>query len=184
VDDELARAVRCETAQAIQYWWGVKSDTVWRWRKAFGVTIKNNPGSYRLLRAAAEAGHQALRERVWTAEERERQGERTRRLNLARHLRPGPHRHPAWTAEQIALLGTTPDEEVAAKVGRSVAAVRLKREKMGIPNPAGMDVWKPEQLALLGTLPDREVSRQTGRTLSATRQKRYELEIPAVREGR
>jgi hypothetical protein len=179
VDDELARAVRCESALAIQYWWGVKSDTAWRWRKAFGVTIKNNPGSYRLIRAAMEAGHQALRERVWTAEERERQGERTRRLNLARHLQPGCHLHPAWTAEQVALLGTMPDEEVASQIGRSVRAVRLKREKMGIPNPTGMDVWKPAELALLGTLPDREVSRRTGRTLSATRQKRYQLKILA-----
>src|SRR5262249_50742669 len=63
VDDELARAVRCESALAIQYWWGVKSDTVWRWRKAFGVTRTNNPGTYQLLRAAMEEGHQALRER-------------------------------------------------------------------------------------------------------------------------
>src|SRR5262245_46306113 len=67
VDDELARAVRSESAQAIQYWWGIKSDTTWKWRKAFGVTVKNNPGSARLLRAAAAVGHQALRERVWTA---------------------------------------------------------------------------------------------------------------------
>jgi hypothetical protein len=37
VDDELARAVRCESSLAIQYWWGVKSDTTWRWRKMFGV---------------------------------------------------------------------------------------------------------------------------------------------------
>src|SRR5262249_47859807 len=32
-----------------------------------------------------------------------------------------------WTPEQLALLGTAPDAEVAAKIGRSVAAVWWKR---------------------------------------------------------
>jgi hypothetical protein len=33
----LADAVPRESAQAIQDWWGVGSDTVWKWRKALGV---------------------------------------------------------------------------------------------------------------------------------------------------
>jgi hypothetical protein len=35
----------------------------------------------------------------------------------------------------VALPGRLPDDEVAARVGRSWNAVRLKREKLGIPNP-------------------------------------------------
>src|SRR5262249_46292451 len=142
--------------------------------------VKNNPGSYRLIRAAAETGHQSLRERVWTAEERERQGERTRRLNLARHLRPGSHLYPASTAEQVALLGTIPDAEVAAKTGRSMSAVRLKREKLGIPNLLGRGEWKAEELALLGRVTDEEIARRTGRTARAIQSKRSTLGIPAV----
>src|SRR5271167_1560045 len=37
VDDELARAVRMESAAAIRHWWGVSVCVVWRWRKALGV---------------------------------------------------------------------------------------------------------------------------------------------------
>ena len=38
-----------------------------------------------------------------------------------------------WTAEELALLGTAPDAEVAARIGRSEEAVTLKRCKLRIP---------------------------------------------------
>jgi hypothetical protein len=38
-----------------------------------------------------------------------------------------------WTAEELALLGTAPDAEVAAEIGRTEGAVTLKRCKLGIP---------------------------------------------------
>jgi hypothetical protein len=38
-----------------------------------------------------------------------------------------------WTPEQIALLGTIPDEELAALTGRRESAVRVKRSKLRIP---------------------------------------------------
>jgi hypothetical protein len=34
---DLARAVRRESAEAVAFWFGVKSNTVWQWRKALGV---------------------------------------------------------------------------------------------------------------------------------------------------
>ena len=37
------------------------------------------------------------------------------------------------TPEQVALLGTAPDAEVAAQTCRSVAAVRVVRTRLGIP---------------------------------------------------
>src|SRR5262249_23081463 len=37
VDEELARAIRTESAAAIKHWWGVQGKTVWSWRKALGV---------------------------------------------------------------------------------------------------------------------------------------------------
>ena len=33
VDEELARAVRHESAAALRYWWGVSALVVWKWRR-------------------------------------------------------------------------------------------------------------------------------------------------------
>jgi hypothetical protein len=48
LDDELARAVRTESAEAVRYWWGVSEGVVHRWRKFLDVTRTNNPGTHRL----------------------------------------------------------------------------------------------------------------------------------------
>src|SRR5262249_48700529 len=105
---------------------------------------------------------------------------RTRRLNLARHLRLGSHLHPAWTAKQVALLGALADEEAAAQTGRFVSAVRLKREKLGIPNLPGRGEWEAEELVLVGRVTDGEIARRTGRTARAIQSKRSTLGLPAV----
>jgi hypothetical protein len=52
-----------------------------------------------------------------------------------RHIRAGYNLGPRWARRELALLGTTRDDEVAAKVGRTPAAVRVKRERLGAPNP-------------------------------------------------
>jgi hypothetical protein len=72
VDEELARAVRHESAAAVRYWWGVAGTTIVAWRKALGVNRTNSPGSRRLLRASSERGGVAFRERGFSEEERER----------------------------------------------------------------------------------------------------------------
>jgi hypothetical protein len=82
-----------------------------------------------------------------------------------------------WTAEEIALLGTTPDGDVARRIGRTANAVRLMGERLGIPRPVG-GRWTAEAVALLGTLPDSEVARRLGRSLSSVTQKRCKLRIP------
>src|SRR5579859_4393411 len=46
----LARAVRRESSQAICYWWGVGTNTVWNWRRVFGIRHVND-GSRRLWQA-------------------------------------------------------------------------------------------------------------------------------------
>jgi len=66
---------------------------------------------------------------------------------------------------------------VKRRTGRTVNAVRLKREELGMPNPAG-NRWRPEDIALLGTLPDRELARRLGRPLQSVTQKRCKLGIP------
>jgi hypothetical protein len=40
-----------------------------------------------------------------------------------------------WTPEEIALLGTLPDEELARQLGRSLNSVSLKRRRLKIANP-------------------------------------------------
>jgi hypothetical protein len=132
VDHELARALRCESAAAVAYSWGVSPTTVAWWRRALGVTVTNNARSGELNHAAARAGGQAMHERGLTEEERGARQAQARRLNLARHLRQ--YKRPdGWTAEQLALLGTVPDAELARRFGRTVDAVRLKRTRLGIP---------------------------------------------------
>jgi hypothetical protein len=56
VDEELARAIRHESAAAVQHWWGASESVVIRWRRALGVDRLNCPGSQRLIRDASEQG--------------------------------------------------------------------------------------------------------------------------------
>src|SRR5262245_24977132 len=112
VDEELARAVRHESAAAVCYWWCASEGAVWRWRKALGVGRDGTEGSRGLIRAAVEAGAAAMREREYTDEECDRMSRRARELNLARHLPTGYH-GPWWSAKELALLGELPDAEVA-----------------------------------------------------------------------
>jgi hypothetical protein len=162
LDDELARAVKQESAAAICFWWGVHDGVVWRWRKALGVTRTNNPGTHRLIQASAKAGAEAIKAKDWTDEECDARSESAKRLNLARHLRTRYH-GPRWTPEQLAMLGTMLDADVARLTGRTPDAVRCCRQKLGIGNPSS-PVWTEEELALLGTMPDEVVAARTGRT--------------------
>jgi hypothetical protein len=132
VDEELARAIRSESAAAVKFWWGVGDLVVWKWRKALGVTRTNNPGTHRLVQAAAEAGAAVMSRREYTPEECAERWERAVRLNLGRHLVLGYH-GPRWTRAQLRLLGKYPDEEVARRTGRTVCAVRCQRTRRKIP---------------------------------------------------
>jgi hypothetical protein len=132
VDDELARAIRTESAAALRYWWGVGVKQVWRWRQCYSIGRTRTPGSARLVQAAAQLGADAMKEREWTEEEREQRRRETIASGRNANVKPGYNRGPLWSAEQLALLGAIPDEEVAAQVGRTVGAVRAKRNLLGI----------------------------------------------------
>jgi hypothetical protein len=58
----------------------------------------------------------------------------SRVLGLGRYLKTGYH-SPWWSAKELALLGTLPDDGVAALVGRAANAVRQKWRALGLPNP-------------------------------------------------
>jgi hypothetical protein len=108
VDDELARAIRHESVLAIQHWWGVCQTTVCKWRAALGIRRLDAEGSRRLIHQAAQDNLNARRNRAGSA------------IRL-------------WNAEELALLGTLPDEEVACRTGRTYHGVRIMRGLMGRP---------------------------------------------------
>jgi hypothetical protein len=111
VNEELARAIQHESATAVGYWWGVCGKTVNKWRKALGVGRMDTEGSRRLIRAAAETA------------------------TIARPVsgRAARRRGKLWTPEEVALLGTLPDADVARRTGRSLDAVAKKRTGLGRP---------------------------------------------------
>jgi hypothetical protein len=103
LDEELARAVRHESAAAIMHHWGVTAAVVWRWRPALGVSRWGTEGSRRLHQQLSEAGADVVKQREITEAERQRQRRTNKRLNLAWHLKTGYH-GPLWTAAEVSLL--------------------------------------------------------------------------------
>jgi hypothetical protein len=147
VEDELARAVRHESAAAVCHWWGANRAAVRRWRRALGVTRTNNEGTRRLVHGAINA-------------------------TLAARLDEAP---TVWTAQEVSLLGALPDTEVARVTGRSLVAVNKKRQSLGRPalseGPGGprRRFWTPEEDQAARALSAKEAARQTGRSLDAAR---------------
>src|SRR5262245_57003760 len=90
VDAELARAIRCESALAVRFWWGVNGETVWRWRRALGVP-RVNEGTARLLQVSGAKLAEFTRNREWSQAERERRRQAALEKNLGRNLIPGSH---------------------------------------------------------------------------------------------
>jgi hypothetical protein len=136
VDEELACAIRHESASAVRFWWGVSEGVIHRWRMALGVTRTNNEGSRRLIRSACVKGAARYRGKRLPPDQVERRRRTANELGLGRYLQPDYH-GPWWTAREIALLGRVPDEEVARRTERSVNAVRQKREALGRAKPRG-----------------------------------------------
>jgi hypothetical protein len=112
VDDELARAIRHESAAAVQYWWGVCQKTVCKWRAAFGVCRTDAEGSRLLIHQAAQNG-----------------------LNARQNGAAGEVR--LWTVEELALLGKFPDAEVARRTGRTYHAARIRRAQLELTGVRG-----------------------------------------------
>jgi hypothetical protein len=109
VEEELERAIRHESAMAVSHWWGVSMSTVVKWRAALGIGRMDTEGSRRLIRDTALGGLNARRKSRWPE------------VKL-------------WTADELALLETLPDEEVARQTGRTVSAVVHMRREMGLPD--------------------------------------------------
>src|SRR6266481_305967 len=89
----------------------------------------------------------------------------------------GPYR--PWTAEEDAKLGVVRDEELARQIGRSVLAVRTRRQRrrLALRKPLRRP-WTPEQEKLLGTATDNEVALLLGRDRATVFDHRQLLGIP------
>src|SRR5688500_12459233 len=83
-----------------------------------------------------------------------------------------------WTVEEIALLGTRTDAEIARRIKRTAEVVRACRNALGIP-PSGplLGRWDDDEIKLLGTAPDDEIAKVLERKVSAVTQKRRKLHI-------
>jgi hypothetical protein len=123
---------------------------------ALGVTRKNNRGTVRLMTAASKKGARLLRRVPLPPESVEHRRWRALKLKLGRNLNLAYH-GPRWASEQLALLETMWDEEVAKQVERACNSIRVMRGRLGIP-PFGDRHWTIEQLALLGTASDEEIA--------------------------
>jgi hypothetical protein len=132
VNDTLVKAIRTESAGALIFWFGVSANVVWKWRKAFGVSgTATTPGSKRVHYAACKTGAYGIKVKEWTDQELEAKAAAAKKCGT----KPGPRWTPAngaWTADQVALLGTDDDKAIAKRIGRSENAVRLKRERLKI----------------------------------------------------
>jgi hypothetical protein len=133
----LAEAVKRESAQAIRYWFGVGENTVGKWRKALEVKRMTEGSSALMSRWAPETvqSENAHRKRMRTiiAAKRKRARKGTRRKRSKAHGPLGGHPPgPRWTAAEIKLLGTMKDKDVAARTGRTVAAVSGHRFVLGV----------------------------------------------------
>lgn len=94
-----------------------------------------------------------------------------------------PHQ---WTPEEIALLGTMHDAEIARRMGLHRTTVSQRRRKLGIPafaSPgAPVKHWTPERETLLGTMSDGDVVKRLnvpGLSRERVKQRRRRLGIPA-----
>jgi hypothetical protein len=130
VTEELARAVRTESAAALAYSFGVNVATVTAWRKMLGIGQWQTDGSRRLHQASSEAGARKCRGKKLPRSLVESRLE-IRRQNGIRM--PQRWATTGWKPEDLALLGTIPDEELARQLGRTRSAVRSQRVRQGIP---------------------------------------------------
>ena len=104
-----------------------------------------------------------------------------RSLNIPTYFGPKRSRL-SWTAAQLRLLGTMPDEAVADRISRAVATVTCWRELLHISkfNPELRD-WTPEEDKLLGTNTDKALAQKLGRTLNGVTHRRVRLKTPVWR---
>jgi hypothetical protein len=176
VDEELARAVRTESAAAVCCWWGVSQNTVKRWRRALGVTRTNNPGTRRLIRSVVSATLKAM------------YGPEPAPGARVGPDGPKPRPRAVWSKEELALLGVVSDPEVSKRTGRSLAAVHVRRRNLGLPavgegpkGPRRLD-WTAAEDRVVRTRTVAEAVQRLNRSRGAIHKRREALGVAEKRE--
>jgi hypothetical protein len=139
----------------------------------------DSEGSRRLILAAGLAGAAAVRGKPMPPDQVEERRRIAIALNLGKNLERyrRPNGRP-WTAEELAALGTAPDAELAQRFGRTEAAVRVQRDRLGIDRAPGDNErrpWEAWEDALVLRLGPAAAAAQTGRTRTAVYQRRMAL---------
>ncbi len=168
---DLARAVQCESNQAVCHWWGITGQTVTKWRKAFDIH-RNTAGS-------------TILQGTWTAKVRypkakpailakARDPERCAKIAASRRGKPRPpHVHEIL---RKANLGRKASEETRRKM-------REAHRRLGTRPPAAGVAWTPEEDALIGEMPVPEIAARTGRSQAAVRCRRRQVKrLAALQE--
>lgn len=94
----------------------------------------------------------------------------------------------AWTPEQIAMLGTITDRDVAIKTGRTAKAVSSRRLLLGIApfrqhtKHARPVKWTMAKDRVLGTMSDTDAARKLRCSPMQAFNRRRKLEIAAFRK--
>jgi len=95
-----------------------------------------------------------------------------------------PENEFEWTPASDALLGTMVDQDIAEKLGCTVAAIRNRRHLLEIPrcrntiSAANKVEWTPALDALLGTIPDSDLAKMMGCSRASVYTRRRQLGIP------
>jgi len=154
----LADAVRRESAAAVIRWWGVRDETVWRWRKALGVGPTTEGTSRLRARSIPLAKLQEAARPTLSSPERaakiaaakrgvarppevgrkigrahpgkKASADTRRRMSEAHRGQGGPGRR--WSAAEDELVRALTPQEAAKRTGRGVVAVWARRAKLGV----------------------------------------------------
>ena len=160
----LIRAVRRESNQAVARAWGVSGQTVTAWRKALNVPVTTRGTSAlrsayfrepwvkrmrenslakvrdperRAKIAAAKRGKPRpphVLEALLKANLGKSASAKTRRRMSETHKRRWAKDPRRWTAEEDATILKLTATEVAKRTGRTVAAVKNRRKRLGLPD--------------------------------------------------
>ena len=93
---------------------------------------------------------------------------------------PFPSRR-RWTEAEDSLLGTKSDRALARKLGRTVKAIKARRQAKGV---FLVKEWRPEDDKILGTRPDQQVAMLLGRSEASIAWRRHKLGIPCFHKFR
>jgi hypothetical protein len=161
---DLVRAIRRESVYSLCHWFGVKYQTVTKWRKALSVPERNE-GTRRLWKANAAAGSYWPGVEAVTA----RAADPVRRAKLAAAHQGKRHSRQAVEKSRRAHLG-----RLHSTASRRKMAEAWKRRRLGYRKPAG-GWWKSWEDELLRSASISEAMCWTGRTRGAVQWRRRVL---------